>query len=162
MLWFSGNRQIGNLQARSGLVRLKKAVPTAVVVVLLLLAAHPAQAFDLPKYDPWYYQSSVQGYTFAIPDKAQHFYGSAMVNEFSKRLPLPGIDILGPILSLTAGFMWETYQDQKGIGFSERDLAADAMGVAASQLSSEHLSLWLDYSTTERVIMFRVAVRLDD
>lgn len=97
-----------------------------------------------------------------IPDKAQHFYGSAMVNEFSKKLPLPGIDILGPILSITAGFMWETYQDQKGIGFSQRDLAADAMGVAASQLSSEHMTFWMDYSTTERVIMFKVAMRLNN
>lgn len=132
------------------------------LVLLMLLTARPAHGFDLPKYDPWYYQSHNQGYRFTIPDKAQHFYGSAMVNEFSKRLPLPGIDILGPILSLTAGFMWETYQDQKGIGFSQRDLAADAMGVAASQLSSEHMSFWLDYSTTERVIMFKVAMRLNN
>jgi len=129
--------------------------------LLVLLAAHPAQAFDLPKYDPWYYQSDGQGYRFTIPDKAQHFYGSAMVNEFSKQLPLPGIEILGPVLSFTAGFMWETYQDQKGIGFSERDLAADAMGIVASQLSSKHMSFWLDYSTTERVIMFKVAMHLD-
>jgi hypothetical protein len=132
------------------------------LVLVLLVSAHPAQGFDLPKYDPWYYQSHEQGYAFMIPDKAQHFYGSAMVNEFSKQLPLPGIDILGPILSLTAGFMWETYQDQKGIGFSQRDLAADAMGIAASQLSSEHMSFWLDYSTTEQVIMFKVAMRLND
>lgn len=132
------------------------------LVLVLLVSAHPAQGFDLPKYDPWYYQSHEQGYAFMIPDKAQHFYGSAMVNEFSKQLPLPGINILGPILSLTAGFMWETYQDQKGIGFSQRDLAADAMGIAASQLSSEHMSFWLDYSTTEQVIMFKVAMRLND
>lgn len=134
----------------------------AFLVFLVLSAADPVQAFDLPKYDPWFYQSHEQGYRFAIPDKAQHFYGSVAVNEFSKQLPLPGIEILGPILSLTAGFMWETYQDQKGIGFSERDFAADAMGVAASQLSSEHLSFWLDYSTTEQVIMFRVAMKLDN
>jgi hypothetical protein len=36
------------------------------------------------------------------------------------------------------------------------------MGIAASQLSSEHMSFWLDYSTTEQVIMFKVAMRLND
>jgi hypothetical protein len=130
-------------------------------LALVWAVASPARAFDLPKYDPWYYHSDEQGYRFAVPDKVQHFYGSVIVNEFSKQLPLPGIEVLGPILSLTAGFMWETYQDQKGIGFSERDLAADAMGVIASQLSSNHLSFWLDYSTTEQVIMFKLAVKLN-
>jgi len=161
-LWFYDKSRNRNLRPRIGSVSPKRSAFIGPMVLLVLLTAYPAQAFDLPKFDPWYYQSHEQGYTFTIPDKAQHFYGSAMVNELSKQLPLPGIEILGPILSLTAGFMWETYQDQKGIGFSERDLAADAMGVAASQLSSEHLSFWLDYSTAEQVIMFKVAMRLND
>ena len=161
MLWFCENGRVRDLRTQCRSACLERTTPIALLVLLVLLAAHPAQGFDLPKYDPWYYQSNEQGYRFTIPDKAQHFYGSALINEFSKQLPLPGIEILGPILSLTAGFMWETYQDQKGIGFSERDLAADAMGIVASQLSSEHMSLWLHYSTTEKVIMFKVAMRLN-
>lgn len=141
--------------------RLMSYLSTFLCFALVWAVATPARAFDLPRYDPWYYHSDEQGYRFAVPDKVQHFYGSAIVNEFSKQLPLPGIEVLGPILSLTAGFMWETYQDQKGIGFSERDLAADAMGVVASKFSSDRVSFWLDYSTTEQVIMFKLSVSLD-
>ena len=129
------------------------------IMVGALVLPSPAVSFDLPSYDPWYYQSNEQGYSFAVPDKAQHYYGSALINEFNKRLPLPGIKVMGPVLSFTAGFMYEIWQEQKGIGFSQRDLFADAMGVAASHLSSENFVLWLDYSTHDQVLMFNVAVR---
>ena len=161
MFWLVGHSGAGRgpVSYRSG--RTSQTLFGFLTVLIVSSAVSPVQAFDLPKYDPWYYHSHEQGYYFAIPDKAQHFYGSAIVNEFSKRLPLPAIEVLGPVISLTAGFMWETYQEQKGLGFSERDLAADAMGVIASQLSSERLSFWLDYSTTEEVIMFRLSFRLN-
>jgi len=129
------------------------------IVVGALVLPSPAVSFDLPSYDPWYYQSNEQGYSFAVPDKAQHYYGSALVNELSKRLPLPGIKVMGPVLSFTTGFMYEIWQEQKGIGFSRRDLFADAMGIAASQLSSENFILWLDYSTQDQILMFNVTVR---
>lgn len=137
----------------------KLAVVLLLTGVLLLVGSPTAVSFELPNYDPWYYQSREQGYRFTVPDKAQHFYGSALLNEVNKRLPLPGIDIMGPVLTLTAGFMYEVWQDQQGIGFSQRDLFADAAGIAASQLSSEDVVLWLDYSTQDRVIMFNVALR---
>ena len=130
-----------------------------VMLILILLPSTPA-AFDLPHYDPWYFQSDQQGYSFAVPDKAQHYYGSAMLNELSKRLPLPGIKVMGPVISFTAGFMYEVWQDQRGIGFSQRDLFADAMGVAASQLSNDDIVLWLNYSTQKQVLMFNVAFKI--
>ncbi len=129
---------------------------TTLVVLLSGSEVHP---FDLPNYDPWYYQCSEQGYAFTVPDKAQHFYGSAMLNEFNKRLPLPGIDVMGPVLSFAAGFMYEAWQDQRGAGFSQRDLFSDAMGVAASQLSSENVVIWLDYSAREQALVFNVTLR---
>lgn len=139
---------------------------SALLAGLICLAAgllpSEASAFDLPNYDPWYYQSDDQGYTFTIPDKAQHFYGSALLNEFSKKLPLPGIDFMAPVISFTAGFMYETWQDQRGVGFSQRDLFADAMGVAASHLSNENIVIWLDYSEQEEVLLFNVSFRLGD
>lgn len=128
-------------------------------IMVILQLPSTGTAFELPNYDPWYYQSTQQGYAFAIPDKAQHFYGSAALNEFSKQLPLPGIKVMGPVITFTAGFMYEVWQDQRGIGFSERDLFADALGVAASQLSSEDFVIWLDYSTQEQVLLFNVAWR---
>lgn len=128
-------------------------------LLLILPAAIPVAAFDLPHYDPWYYQSYKQGLEFTVPDKAQHFYGSALINEFCKRLPLPERGVAGPTLSITAGFMWEVHQEMDGVGFSERDLIADVLGVAASQLSSEHLVIWLDYSIQEKVIMLNLSLR---
>lgn len=162
MFWLARNMKAEELSVRRISDRIKPQLFMPVFFAIMLVAASPARSFDLPDYDPWYYQSHGQGYLFLIPDKAQHFYGSAAVNECAKQLPLPGIRILGPVLSLTAGFMYEVYQDQKGIGFSERDMLADALGIAASQFSTEQLTIWLDYSPTQQVIMFRVAFLLED
>lgn len=151
------------LLTRSSLIvaRPAKGIGLITGMALLVLALFPSTlaAFDLPSSDPWYYQSNQQGYLFAIPDKAQHYYGSVVLNEFSKRLPLPGIKVMGPVISFTAGFMFEVWQDQRGIGFSQRDLFADAIGIAASQLSNDHVVLWLDYSTQEHVLIFKVALK---
>ncbi|MCD6249670.1 MAG: hypothetical protein J7J98_04980 [candidate division Zixibacteria bacterium] len=141
-----------------------KATGLMIILVLLILMLSPSSsvAFDLPSYDPWYYQSNEHGYSFAVPDKAQHYYGSALLNEFSKCLPLPGIKVMGPVISFTAGFMYEAWQDQRGIGFSQRDLFADAMGIIASQLSNKDVVLWLDYSTNEKELTFNVALKFDN
>jgi len=95
-----------------------------------------------------------------IPDKVQHFYGSALLNEVNRRFTLRGDDAAASLFTLTLGVMYEVYQDSRGIGFSKRDVIADVLGVAASQLSTERLILWVDYSTFEKVIMFKVTVRL--
>jgi len=95
-----------------------------------------------------------------IPDKVQHFYGSALLNEVNRRLILRGDDAAASLFTLTLGVMYEVYQDSRGIGFSRRDVIANVLGVAASQLSTERLVLWVDYSTFEKVIMFKVTVRL--
>lgn len=134
----------------------------SLVLFILMLFPSSSVAFDLPNYDPWYYQSNEQGYLFLVPDKAQHYYGSALLNEISKHLPFPGIKVMGPVISFTAGFMYEAWQDQRGIGFSKRDLFADAMGIAASQLSNKDVVLWLDYSTNEKVLTFNVALKFGD
>jgi len=128
--------------------------------LLVLTVTGSAPAFDVPKYDPWYYQSTEQGYSFMIPDKVQHFYGSALLYEVNRRLTLQGDDAAASLFTLTLGVMYEVYQDSRGIGFSKRDVMADVLGVAASQLSTERLIFWVDYSTFEKVIMFKVTVRL--
>ena len=127
------------------------------LLILVLFPSTPA-AFDLPDYDPWYYRSNKQGYLFTIPDKAQHFYGSALLNEVGKRLPLPERNLTSPILAFAAGFMYEVWQERRGIGFSHRDLVANVLGVATSQFSSQSLKMWLDYSTTEKIITFNVSI----
>jgi len=159
MLWSGQKRRVCHPGAVPAQPCKKSKLVPVLASLLTLVTAIPVAAFDLPNYDPWYSQSYTQGLEFMVPDKAQHFYGSALVNEFCKRLPLPEKGVAGPTLSVTIGFMWEVYQEKNGIGFSERDLIADVLGVAASQISSEHVVIWLDYSIQEKVIMLNFSVR---
>jgi hypothetical protein len=126
------------------------------ILATVLLNAIPVYGFELPGYDPWYYHSLDQGYTFWIPDKAQHYWGSVLMNEIGKRLPLPAAKTTSPILVFSAGFMYEVWQDRKGIGFSERDMVANALGVLTSKFSTPTFKMWMDYSTKNRVIIFNV------
>ena len=129
------------------------------ILISLLVVGPACFSFDLPDRDPWYYQSIEPGYAFVIPDKAQHYWGSALLNEIGKKLSLPEERYTGPALALTAGFLYEAWQSSKGIGFSPRDLAADALGVATSHFNSDSFSIWMDYSTREETIMMNFATR---
>lgn len=129
------------------------------MMTALAFAPSDSSAFELPKRDPWFFQSTEAGYNFWIPDKAQHYYGSMLVTETFKRLSLPAENVTVPALAFTAGFFWEVMQERKGAGFSRRDLFADALGVASSQFSSRTVKLWVDYSTNEGTITFNITKR---
>ncbi len=134
---------------------MKVSVFIAAVIVFWLFIS-PAHGFEFAAYDPWYYQSTEQGYTFWIPDKVQHSWGSAFLNELGKKLNLPAKRITTPLLTLGIGFGYEIWQERKGIGFSQRDFLADLLGVISSEFSSETLVLYMDYSAHDNIIMFNV------
>jgi len=114
---------------------------TGFLVLVLLFCSPPIHAFDLPDYDPWYFQSDDE-WRFMVPDKAQHYYGSQLLVEVG----------LHPSAAFAAGFMYEVYQDERGIGFSYKDLIADAFGVLAGSVNSEKFYLFMDYSTTDEIL----------
>ncbi len=136
-------------------------LPAKLLIGLIILAAvlglsPDSCAFELPNHDPWYYNSLENGYVFWIPDKVQHFYGSMFLVETGQRLGITDESLITPLLAFTAGFVYEVWQESQGVGFSQRDLVADALGVASTQLSSRDVKFWMDYSMTEKTLMFRV------
>lgn len=132
-----------------------KTLTWGILISLAFLGATKSYGFNPPENDPWYFQSDKLGVEFWVPDKAQHYWGSLLLNEVGKRLPLPAGQITSPVLSFSAGFFYEVWQENQGIGFSERDLAADALGVLSSQFSGDSVKMWMDYSTTDKIIMFK-------
>lgn len=132
-------------------------VTIPIIIATVLLGSSSASAFDLPKKDPWFFQSTEVGYIFSVPDKAQHYYGSMLLTSTFRRFPLPAEKVTVPILAFTAGFFWEVWQESRGIGFSNRDLFADALGVVTSTFSSQSTKMWIDYSTNEKTITFNVS-----
>ena len=131
---------------------MSKAVLIVIVLLLVCLGYQNSPAFELPNYDPWYYQSDHQGLSFMIPDKAQHYWGSALLGFVGNQLPLPLRQVTVPFLALGAGYFWEVWQQDQGIGFSERDLVADAFGVLSSQINSEDFKMHMDYSLSEKTV----------
>ncbi len=126
-----------------------------ILISMAFFGATRTYGFNPPENDPWYFQSDKLGVEFWVPDKAQHYWGSMLLNEVGKKLPLPAGKITSPVLSFSAGFFYEVWQENQGIGFSERDLAADALGVVSSQFSSDSIKMWMDYSTSDKIIMFK-------
>jgi hypothetical protein len=131
--------------------------------ILILVATacflpRSTDAFELPSHDPWYYQNDGSRY-FWIPDKAQHYWGSLLLGGLADRLPMTHNKWTVPVLAVGAGLMWEFYQDQQGLGFSERDLFADVLGVVSSQINGDDFVLWLRYSTEEDVILWNLTWR---
>ncbi len=113
----------------------------AALFLLILLLPSPAASFDLPAIDPWYFQSD-DDWQFMVPDKAQHYYGSQLLVEMG----------LHPAAAFAAGLAYEVYQDETGIGFSYKDLIADAFGVLAGRVNSEKFYLFMNYSTHEKIL----------
>ena len=131
-------------------------ITAKIIIALYLFAPQSTTAFDFPDVDPWYFQSNEAGYLFWVPDKAQHYYGSILVAETLKLMHLPAEKVSTPIVAFGIGFLWEVYQERKGIGFSNRDLFADALGVATSELMSGSFKMWVDYSTADETITFNI------
>ena len=133
---------------------------SAVILLIFAFMAVPlsVSGFDLPDRDPWYHQNDSR-VNFWIPDKAQHYWGSQFLGELANQIPMTDNEWTAPILALGAGLMWEVYQEQQGVGFSERDLIADVLGVVSSQVNSDDIFVWLRYSTDEDVIVWNVTWR---
>ena len=105
---------------------------------------------DPPKNDPWYYVHD-KAYKFVVPDKFQHFYGSAMLTE-----------IIGPMPALAFGFIKEVHDDSEAnVGFSVKDIAADALGVMSAKLAKTNsVKLWLDWNPTQETLVVNFGIRL--
>ncbi len=135
----------------SGKVRVLKALLffSFLVLFLALSPAEESQA-DPPKYDPWYYVDDGT-YKFIVPDKFQHFYGSAVLTE-----------LIGPMPALALGFAKEVYDDSEAkVGFSMKDIAADALGVMSAKFArSESVKLWLDWNPTQETLVVNFGIRI--
>lgn len=123
-----------------------------------------AYGFNAPAYgDPWYFQSDDLGIMFVVPDKIQHYWGSYALSELGTKHFGP---ILGALMAFTAGFAWEvrdTYKmtdptGQTVVGFSTRDLIANGLGVLSSQLSTDDIQFYADYSMQTKQVMFNVSL----
>ena len=119
------------------------------VLFFSLSAVEESQA-EPPKYDPWYYVHD-NAYRFTVPDKFQHFYGSAMLTE-----------IIGPMPALAFGFIKEVHDDSEAkVGFSIKDIAADALGVMSAKFAkTKSVKLWLDWDPTEETLVVNFGIRL--
>ena len=105
---------------------------------------------DEPAYDPWYYVH-YKTYKFSLPDKLQHFYGSAALGK-----------VVGPMPALALGLSKEVFDDQYAkVGFSVKDVVADMLGIMSSQLAqTDNVALWLNWDPTEESLMLQVGIRL--
>jgi len=136
----------------------------AIVIFVLAMTLFSGEVFGFNPPDcgdPWYYQSNDKC-SFWIPDKAQHYYGSYLLNcintEYLGKWK-------GSIATLTLGFLWEVKDSKTAldttnggvIGFSYRDLIADGLGVLSSQINKRNdLKIWITYNTEKEFIMLNV------
>ncbi len=118
------------------------------VFAAALFSAEESKA-DTASYDPWYYVDAT--YRFSVPDKFQHFWGSAALTE-----------ILGPMPALAIGISKEIYDEKKTrVGFSSRDIVADILGVVSAKLTeTEKVSLWLDWRPQDDAIIVQIGIGL--
>lgn len=121
---------------------------TVIVFAMILFSTEESEA-NTASYDPWYYVDAT--YKFSVPDKFQHFWGSAALTE-----------ILGPMPALALGITKEIYDDKVAqVGFSSRDIVADILGVVSAKLTeTDKVSLWLDWRPQEDVIMVQIGIGL--
>ncbi len=129
---------------------LKAAFFFGLVMFVLTIAPAEETKAKSPDYDPWYYVND-QTYKFMVPDKFQHFYGSALLTE-----------IIGPMPALALGVSKEVYDDSDAlVGFSMKDIAADLLGVISAKFArSEKVSLWLDWDSGEETLVLHFGIRL--
>jgi hypothetical protein len=122
------------------------------LMLLVIVGFSPANELkaESPAYDPWYYVKNSE-YKFAVPDKFQHFYGSALITE-----------IAGPMPALAFGIIKEVHDDVDGmVGFSARDVAADMLGIISAKLArDEKIKLWLDWNAREETLILNFGINL--
>ena len=93
--------------------------------------------------DPWYYETD-SDWRFAVPDKFQHFWGSAFLSYMTD-----------PTIAFLCGVGKEIYDLKVAkVGFSYRDLIADFLGIVSerSMSRSSKLKAWLDYKKDDNII----------
>lgn len=121
-------------------------------ILFLVLTVAPAEETKAksPDYDPLYYVSDA-AYKFSVPDKFQHFYGSAILT-----------NIVGPMPALTFGVIKEVHDDSDAlVGFSLKDIAADMLGVMSAKFArSEKVTLWLDWNPSQEILILNFGLRL--
>ena len=139
-------KQLNSVQATA----LKTSLFFGIVILVLTIAPAEETKAKAPDYDPWYYVNDA-AYKFTVPDKFQHFYGSAILTE-----------IIGPMPALTFGVIKEVHDDSDAlVGFSMKDIAADMLGVMSAQFArSEKVTLWLDWDPGEETLVLHLGVRL--
>ena len=132
-------------------------------IIIALLIGSNVLAFDPPSCgDPWYYQNDNHP-TFWVPDKAQHYWGSYLLNTtISQHVDKK----VSTVATLALGFLWEVKDSQtslgKGkVGFSYRDLIADGLGVVSAVINTGSTwKMYVDYSTVDETITFNVLRKL--
>jgi len=121
-------------------------------MLVLLLSVGPMEESkaDVVSYDPWYYVET-NVYKFTVPDKFQHFYGSAMLSRF-----------VGPMPAFALGVSKEVYDDSYAkVGFSIKDIAADFLGIMSAKFArTDKVSLWLNWSPTQETLVLQFGLRL--
>lgn len=98
--------------------------------------------------DPWYYQTNLD-YRFYVPDKAQHFYGSYFLAYLTSTK-----------LSLICGLLKEIYDNQKGVGFSYRDIIANCLGILANKINKHRFKLWVPYDQQKHQIKLMLTFQI--
>ena len=88
-----------------------------------------------PAFDNWLFVNSAD-YRFLVPDKFQHFWGSYLLSQ-----------AIGPASAIVAGVLKEVYDnDVAGVGFSDRDLIANVLGVGSALLNrGPPVRMYLDW-----------------
>jgi uncharacterized protein YfiM (DUF2279 family) len=119
------------------------------ILTMSLFSTEESRA-DTADYDPWYYVSD-RSYRFRVPDKFQHFWGSAALTE-----------LLGPMPALALGITKEIYDDKTArVGFSSRDIVADVLGIMSTKLAqTEKVNMWLDWQPDDGVLILRFGIRI--
>ncbi len=139
-------KQLNSLPATA----LKTSLFFGIIILVLTIAPAEETKAKSPVYDPWYYVNDA-AYKFMVPDKFQHFYGSAILTE-----------IIGPMPALTFGVIKEVHDDNNAkVGFSIKDIAADMLGVMSAKFArSEKVTLWLDWDPGQETLVLNFGIRL--
>lgn len=140
-----------NYNFKTSVQRALKAAPMFGFLVFLICICSSAESkAKSPEYDPWYYVRHNE-YEFVVPDKFQHFYGSAILTE-----------MVGPMPALAFGVLKEIHDDTDGlVGFSMKDITADVLGIMSARFAqTEKVTLWLDWDPGEETLVLNFGIRL--
>lgn len=116
-------------------------VGTFIFLAMILATTAAAQS------DPWYFQTDTD-IRFLVPDKAEHFWGSYMITR-----------AVGPVPAFLVGVAYESYQASQGGFFSERDVAANALGILSAIINPHSPPLAVLWDKEQGVIILQTTIR---